>query len=72
MLRHVVQSIRTATTHLTSLEIARTFIERRGLDHDAVITVRKWVNACFWRLKQQGFAVEVPLEGEYRGWRIKR
>ena len=72
MRRHVIQSLRTATTHLTALEIARTFIEGRGLDHDGVITVRKRVSACLWKLKQQGYAVEVPLEGEYKGWRVNR
>ena len=70
MKRHVLQSLRTAQAPITSLEIARTFIEGRGLDHDGVVVVRKRVGACLWKLSDTGIAVSVPLEGEYKGWRL--
>jgi hypothetical protein len=70
MRRHVLQSLRTAKGPITSLDITRTFIEGRGMDHDGTITVRKRVSACLWKLGQTGLAVSIPLEGEYKGWRV--
>jgi hypothetical protein len=52
-----------------SLEITRSFIEGRGLDHDEVVTVRKLVGACPWALRNKDLAGNVPIEGEYKGWR---
>jgi len=71
MKRHVLQSLRLAKGPITSLEMTRSFIEGRGLDHDGFITVRKRVSACLWKLGQAGFAVSVPLEGEYKGWKLR-
>jgi hypothetical protein len=34
------------------------------------VTVRKRVGACLWKLRDQGLAVSVPMEGEYKGWRL--
>jgi hypothetical protein len=70
MKRHVLQSLRLAKGPITSLEITRTFIDGRGMDHDGAITVRKRVSACLWKLRQAGIAASVPLEGEYKGWRL--
>jgi hypothetical protein len=70
MKRHVLQSLRLATAPITSLDITRTFIEGRGMDHDGVVTVRKRVGACLWKLRRDGIAVEIPQEGEYKGWRL--
>jgi hypothetical protein len=70
MRRHVLQSLQLAKAPVTSTDITRTFIEQRGLDHDGVVTVRKRVSACLWKLGQTGYAVSVPLEGEYKGWRL--
>ena len=72
MKRHVLQSLRLATTPITSMEITRSFIEGRGLDHDEVVTVRKRVGACLWKLRDQALAVSVPMEGEYKGWALAR
>jgi hypothetical protein len=70
MKRHVLQSLRLAKAPITSLEITQTFIDGRGMDHDGAVTVRKRVGACLWKLRQAGIAVSVPLEGEYKGWRL--
>jgi hypothetical protein len=70
MKRHVLQSLRTAQGPLTSLDLTRSFIEGRGVDHDDAVTVRKRVGACLWKLRDTGLAVSVPLEGEYKGWRL--
>lgn len=32
--------------------------------------VRKRVGACLWKLRKDGIALEVPQEGEYKGWRL--
>lgn len=70
MKRHVLQSLRLAKAPITSIELTHAFIDGRGMDHDDVITVRKRVSACLWKLGQAGLAVSVPMEGEYKGWRL--
>jgi hypothetical protein len=32
------------------------------------VTIRKRVGACMWKLKQAGYAREVPIAGELKGW----
>jgi len=70
MQRHVIAALRMATGPLTSLEIARQVIALRKLPDDpkTVVVIRKRVGAALWRLKQRGWAKEVPKEGEYKGW----
>lgn len=71
MRRHVMAALRDATGPLTSLEIARQVIALRKLPSDpaTVTMIRKRVGAALWKLKLKGWAVEVPQEGEYKGWR---
>jgi hypothetical protein len=43
----------------------------RGLnpdDAELAVTIRKRVGACMWKLKQAGYAREVPIAGELKGW----
>jgi hypothetical protein len=68
MKRHVLQSLRLAKAPITSMEITRTFVDGRGMDRADVVTVRKRVGACLWKLRETGIAVSVPLDGEYKGW----
>jgi hypothetical protein len=67
---HVLQSLRLAKEPITSMDMTRTFIEGRGMDHDGAITVRERVSACLWKLGQSGYAVSVPIEGDYKGWTL--
>lgn len=70
MRRHIMAALRAAQGPLTSLEIARQVITARKLADDpaTVIMMRKRVGASLWKMKQRGWVVEIPQEGEYKGW----
>jgi len=72
MSRAVMQALRAATAPVTSLDIARAVIEARSLptDDKTVSMIRKRSGAALWKLKAKGVAVEVPQEGEYKGWKL--
>jgi hypothetical protein len=75
MLRFVLNALRQAQEPLTSLSIARQVMEGRGLDlgdDRMVITIRKRVGACLWKLGAKGVVTKVPMAGEYKGWQLNR
>ena len=71
MRRLVLSALRAADRPLTNLEIARQVVAIRKLGDDpkTVVVMRKRVGAALWKLKQLCWAVEVPQEGDYKGWR---
>ena len=72
MMRHVLGCLRLADKPVTSRDIALTVMRARGLspdDGELVVTIRKRVGACLWKLKQSGFVQEVAIGGELKGWR---
>lgn len=74
MSRFVLGHLRQATEPATSLEIAYAVMDGRGLNKDdqrAVITIRKRVGACLYKLKRKGLVREIPTEGEYKRWEIE-
>src|ERR1700735_251070 len=71
MMRHVMGYLRTASEPVTSRDIATVVMKARGLNSDdaeLTMTIRKRVGACVWKLKQAGYAREVPIAGELKGW----
>lgn len=68
MRRDVLNALRTATGPITSLEIARQVIARRGLTESTTTMIRKRVGASLWKLKRLGIVTEVAQVGEYKGW----
>ena len=75
MLRHVLGALRSATAPLTSLELATSVCEARGLDANdrrAVGLIRKRVGACLFKLTEKGLVREVPQKGQYKGWELVR
>lgn len=71
MMRHVMGSFRLAKGPLTSLDIARTVMAGRGLNPDdagLLVTIRKRVGACLWKLKQGGHVKEVADVGDLKAW----
>ena len=72
MRRDVLAALRAAQGPLTSLDIARQVIAARKLPDDAkaVALIRKRVGAALWKLKARGIVAEVPLDGDYKGWKL--
>jgi hypothetical protein len=71
MMRHVMGCLRMASEPVTSRDIATVVMTARGLnpdDAELAVTIRKRVGACIWKLKQAGYAREVPIAGELKGW----
>ena len=71
MMRHVMGCLRMASEPVTSRDIALVVMKARGLNPDDAelsVTIRKRVGACMWKLKQSGYAREVPIGGELKGW----
>jgi hypothetical protein len=71
MMRHVMGCLRMATEPLTSRDIATVVMQARGLnpeDAELLVTIRKRVGACIWKLKQSGYVREVAIAGELKGW----
>jgi hypothetical protein len=71
MMRHVMGCLRLATEPVTSRDIATVVMKARGLnpeDAELLVTIRKRVGACMWKLKHAGYAREVPIAGELKGW----
>ncbi len=72
MRRDVLAALRAAQGPLTSLDIARQIITARDLPSAPkdVTVMRKRVGACLWKLRDRGMVVEVPQEGDYKGWKL--
>jgi hypothetical protein len=46
-------------------------MKARGLnpdDAELLVTIRKRVGACMWKLKRDGYAREIPIAGDLKGW----
>lgn len=72
MRRDVMSALRGCAEPATSLQIARHILASRALPDgaDNVIIMRKRVGACLWKLRAKGWVQEVPLAGDYKGWRL--
>jgi hypothetical protein len=71
MMRHVMGCLRVATEPVTSRDIATVVMKARGLnpdDAELLVTIRKRVGACMWKLKQAGYAREAAISGDLKGW----
>ena len=71
MMRHVMGCLRVATEPVTTRDVATVVMKARGLnpdDPELLVTIRKRVGACMWKLKQAGYVREVPIAGELKGW----
>lgn len=76
MSRMILTVLRFSGVMLTSLEIARSVMEARGMnleDQRATVMMRKRVSATLWKLRQKGVARSGPLQaGEFIGWELSR
>lgn len=73
MMRHVMGCLRLATAPVTSRDIALVVMKARGLspdDAELLVTIRKRVGACLWKLKQSGDIREVSGTGELKEWAL--
>lgn len=71
MMRHVMGCLRLATKPVTTREIALVVMKARGLnpdDAELLVTIRKRVGACIWKLKQAGGVKEVAGVGDLKEW----
>jgi hypothetical protein len=71
MMRHVMGCLRVATQPVTSRDITFVVMKARGLnaeDAELLVTIRKRVGACMWKLKQSGYVREVQIVGDLKGW----
>jgi hypothetical protein len=61
MMRHVMGTLRLAKAPVTARDIALVVMKARGLnpeDAELLVTIRKRVGACMWKLKQAGHVQE--------------
>jgi hypothetical protein len=75
MMRHVMECLRTAKAPVTNREIAVVVMKARGLnpeDGELLVTIRKRVGACMFKLKQQGVVREVAGVGDLKEWRLRQ
>lgn len=73
MTRFILAHLRNAIEPATTLEIAHSVMDGRGLNKDderAVIVIRKRVGACLYKLRRKGLVREVACTGEYKRWEI--
>ena len=71
MMRHVMGALRLARAPVTTRDIALVVMKARGLkseDAELLVTIRKRVGACMWKLKQAGHVREAPMAGELKAW----
>src|ERR1700691_2953492 len=69
MMRHVMGCLRVATEPVTSRDIATVVMKARGLnpeDAELLVTIRKRVGACMWKLKKAGYGGEIAFVGELK------
>ncbi len=73
MMRHVMGCLRLAKKPITTREIAMVVMKARGLnpeDAELLVTIRKRVGACIWKLKQAGTVKEVAGVGDLKEWKL--
>ncbi len=72
MMRHVMGCLRLADGKpVTTRDIALVVMKARGLnpeDQSLLVTIRKRVGACMWKLKQQSAVKEIAGVGDLKGW----
>lgn len=69
----IFDALRTSDRPLTSAELARTIMQRRGLDlDDAALAriVRARVGACLAAKRRRGLVVSHPVQGRKIAWRL--
>jgi hypothetical protein len=72
MMRHVMGCLRVSEKPITSRDVALVVMKARGLDPadgELLVTIRKRVGACLWKLKSEGHVREVAGVGELKEWR---
>lgn len=72
--RFVLAMLKDASAPVTSRDITQAWIADRGLkaDDETFVLLRKRVGACVTALKADGLVAEVPLPGDYKGWRLNQ
>jgi hypothetical protein len=72
MMRHVMGCLRLAEGKpVTTRDIATVVMKARGLnpeDAELLVTIRKRVGACMWKLKQAGAVKEKAGVGDLKEW----
>lgn len=72
MMRHVMGCLRLSEGKpVTTRDIALVVMKARGLnpeDQSLLVTIRKRVGACMWKLKQQGAVREIAGVGDLKEW----
>ncbi|TNE42725.1 MAG: hypothetical protein EP347_00190 [Alphaproteobacteria bacterium] len=73
MQRFVLGSLKDAQSPLTSFDITQSYVKSRGLkaNEATLVMMRKRVGACLNTLKHNGTVEDVPLRGQYKGWRLR-
>jgi len=73
MMRHVMSCLRLAKEPITTRDIALVVMKARGLspeDAELLVTIRKRVGACIWKLKQAGAVKEAAGVGDLKEWAL--
>ena len=73
MMRHVMGCLRSAAGPITTRDIALVVMKARGLDpSDAgmLVTIRKRVGACIFKIREAGHVQEVAVTGELKSWKL--
>ena len=70
--RFVLETLRDATSPLTSKDITTAWIAKRGLraDEATYVILRKRIGACLIAMRVQGLARDVGHVGEYKVWAL--
>jgi hypothetical protein len=72
MMRHVMGYLRLSEAKpVTTRDIALVVMKARGLnpeDAELLVTIRKRVGACMWKLKQAGAVKEIAGVGNMKEW----
>jgi len=74
MMRHVMGCLRLSEGKpVTTRDIAMVVMKARGLnpeDAELLVTIRKRVGACIWKLKQAGGVKEIAGVGDLKEWAL--
>ena len=72
MQRIALTMMREADRPITSIMLAERFCEARGLKPDdlTLTSIRNRASIAIGRMKGRGLVRQVPLAGDYKGWRL--
>ena len=72
MQRIALAMMREEDRPITSIMLAERFCEARGLkpDDQTLTSIRNRASIAIGRMKGRGLVRQVPLAGEYKGWRL--